>query len=417
METQIKSKSERKYFIDWLRIGLIISVFFFHVGMIFRPEHWHVNSTESFPFLDPIMWWLHLWRMPLLFLVSGVGTYYAIGKRTSWQYLKERFTRLYIPFTFGFFTLVPLMVYVERIDNYSSFLEYIPHMFDDGPYPVGNISWHHLWFILYLFLISLLITPFLNYTRSGHFNMVRGKLIVLASKKMGLNWLLPIIVISQIILRQYFPNSTHALYNDWAYFMYYVLFFLSGFILFTSDKVIHALAEQRRLYLYQTLIFTSILFLLPTIFGQPSIVQDYSRGLTEMIISLSCGLTAIGYFKTYFNSDHKYRKVLNEAIYPFYLLHQPALIFVGYVVLQWDISYVSQALLITLLSLIFIIASYFLIKKFNFLRVVFGMKKKLSKKALKIQPVYPKSAEVKLQPVVQNNSNLKPRKDETVSKN
>ncbi|EAR01696.1 acyltransferase family protein [Maribacter sp. HTCC2170] len=382
MDTQIKSKNERKYFIDWLRIGLIISVFFFHVGMIFRPEQWHVNSAESFPFLDPIMWWLHLWRMPLLFLVSGVGTYYAIGHRTSWQYLKERFTRLYIPFTIGFFTLVPLMIYVERIDLYRSFLDYIPHMFDGGPYPAGNISWHHLWFILYLFIISLLITPFLNYTKSGHYNMVRGKLINIASKKMGLNWLLPIIILSQLILRQYFPNSTHALYNDWAYFTYYLLFFLSGFILFTSDKVINSLANNRRLYLYQTIVFTVILFSLPSIFGEPSMVQDYSRGITEMVISLSCGLTAIGYFKNYFNKDHSSRKVLNEAIYPFYLLHQPALIFVGYVVLQWDIPYGLQALLITLLSLVSSIGFYwFIIRKFNVLRVAFGMKVKPKKES------------------------------------
>ena len=376
MDTQIKSKNERKYFIDWLRIGLIISVFFFHVGMIFRPEQWHVNSAESFPFLDPIMWWLHLWRMPLLFLVSGVGTYYAIGHRTSWQYVKERFRRLYIPFTFGFFTLVPLMVYVERIENYGSFLDYLPHMFDGGPYPVGNISWHHLWFILYLFIISLLIAPVLNYTKSGHYNMVRGRLIVIISRKMGLNWLLPIIILSQLMLRQYFPNSTHALYNDWAYFTYYLLFFVSGFMLFTSDKIINALAKDRRLYLFQTIVFTILLFALPSIFGESSIVQDYSRGITEMVISLSCGLTAIGYFREYFNKDHKLRKVLNEAIYPFYLLHQPALIFVGYVVLQLDISYGMQAVLITALSLVFILSSYYIIKKFNFLRVVFGMKRK-----------------------------------------
>ena len=382
MGTKIKSKNERKYFIDWLRIGLIISVFFFHVGMIFRPEQWHVNSTESFAFLDPIMWWLHLWRMPLLFLVSGVGTYYAIGHRTSWQYVKERFRRLYIPFIFGFFTLVPLMVYVERIDNYGSFLEYIPHMFDGGPYPVGNISWHHLWFILYLFIISLMIAPVLNYTKSGHYNMVRGKLINVVSKRMGLNWLLPIFILSQLILRQYFPNSTHALYNDWAYFTYYLLFFVSGFMLFTSDKIINALANDRRLYLFQTLVFTVLLFSLPSIFGESSIVQVYLRRITEMIISLSCGLTAIGYCKRYFNTDHRLRKVLNDAIYPFYLLHQPILIFVGYVVLQWHISYGMQAVLITALSLVFILATYFIIKKFNFLRVVFGMKKKLPKKAL-----------------------------------
>jgi len=400
MNKQKEAKTQRQYFIDWLRIGLIISVFFFHVGMIFRPEKWHVNSAESFEFLDPIMWWLHLWRMPLLFLVSGVGTYYAIGHRTSWQYLKERFTRLYIPFTFGFFTLVPLMVYVERIPKYASFLEYIPHMFDGGPYPVGNISWHHLWFILYLFIISILITPFLNYTKSGHYNMVRGKLIAFTTKRMGLNWLLPIIIVSQFILRQYFPKSTHALYNDWAFFTYYLIFFISGFMLFTSPKVIQALAKDRRLYLYQSIVFTIILFSLPIIFGQSSIVQDYTRSITEMIISLSCGLTAIGYFKRYFNKDHKYRKVMNEGIYPFYLLHQPALIFVGYVVLKWDISYGLQAVLITLFSLVSIgITYWFIIRKLTVLRIAFGMKKKARKNVLVPQSSFVNSSKAQRMPV------------------
>ena len=390
MYAQSSPKKTRKYFIDWLRIGLIISVFFFHVGMIFRPENWHVNSTETFEFLDPIMWWLHIWRMPLLFLVSGVGTFYAIGHRTSWQYVKERFRRLYIPFIIGFFTLVPLMVYVERIDLYSSFWQYLPHMFDGGPYPKGNLSWHHLWFIVYLFVISLMIAPFLNYTKSGHYNMVRGKLISIASKKMGLNWLLPILIISQVILRQYFPYNTHALINDWAYFTYYLLYFISGFVLFTNDGVINALTAQRRLYLYQTLIFTVVLFLLPSIFGPPSIFQDYARGITEMIISLSCGLTAIGYFKRYFNKDNQYRKVLNEAIYPFYLLHQPALIFVGYFVLEWDISYASQAIIITVLSLLSsIILYWFIIRRFNVLRVAFGLKPMTKKKTVQVAQVSP----------------------------
>lgn len=386
MDTNIEVKKERKYFIDWLRIGLIISVFFFHAGMIFRPENWHVNSDETFAFLDPIMWWLHLWRMPLLFLVSGIGTYYAIGHRTTKQYIKERFTRLYIPFTVGFFTLVPLMVYVERIDAYASFLDFIPHVFDGGPYPVGNISWHHLWFILYLLIISLIIAPFLNYTKTNHYNMVRGRILVFFSKKMNLNWLLAVLIISQVILRQYFPNSTHALYNDWAYFTYYLLFFVSGFVLFTSSKIIEQVSKNRRLYLFQTIIFTVLLFCLPLIFGDSGLLQKYARGITEMIISLSCGITAIGYFKIYFNKEHKYRKLLNEAIYPFYLLHQPVLIFVGYFVLDWKVSYGLQALYIILISLFFIIVPYwFIIRKVNFLRVAFGMKQK--KKAMSKAPV------------------------------
>jgi len=376
MNSLSQTKKQRQYFIDWLRIGLIISVFFFHVGMIFRPEDWHVNSIETFPFLDPIMNWLHLWRMPLLFLVSGVGTYYALGFRTTKQYVKERIIRLYVPLVVGFFTLVPMMIYIERIDLYNSLWDYYPHMFDGGPYPVGNISWHHMWFIVYLLAISLIIAPFIKYSKSDHFNRLRNKLVAIASKKMGLNWVLPVLITSQLILRQYFPNSTHALFNDWAYFTYYLLFFLSGFVLFTSDQLIQAVARQRRLYLIQTVIFSVLLFKVGTIF-KSAIIIEYAYTIIGICMAWSCGLVAIGYSRIYFNKDHKLRKILNEAIYPFYLLHQPALIFVGYVVLQWNISFVLQAVLIILLSLVSIVVTYwFIIRRFNVLRISFGMKKR-----------------------------------------
>jgi glucan biosynthesis protein C len=403
MKLQTKSKNEREYFIDWLRIGLIISVFFFHIGMIFNTWHWHVKNEEIFYFLEPIMYWLHLWRMPLLFLVSGVGTFYALGFRTTKQYLKERFTRLFVPFIIGIFILVPIQVYIEKITEFSSLGNLYINMFD-GVYPAGNFSWHHLWFILYLLVISLIISPFIEYTRSGHFNMVRGKLIAKVSKRMGLNWLFPIILISQLILRQYYPNNTHALYNDWAFVVYYLLFFLSGFILFTSNKVIQALTRDRRLYLLQTIVFTIILFVLPTIFGKPSMVQTYSRGITEMLISLSCGLAVIGYCKVYFNRDHKFRKILNTAIYPFYLLHQPIIVVVGYVILQWQLPVAVKAILITLVSLSFTIGIYWVISKFNVLRIVFGMKKKSPRKTLVPQITFVNSQGVQLEPILTDSS-------------
>ena len=400
MEATTNNRKERKYFIDWLRIGLIISVFFFHVGMIFRPEHWHVNSEETFAFLDPIMWWLHLWRMPLLFLVSGIGTYYALGRRTSWQYVKERFRRLYIPFAAGFFLLVPVQIYIERIDIYDSLWSFYPHMFDNGVYPVGNISWHHLWFIVYLFLISMIVAPFLRFTKTAAYKKLRIRLISAMSRKLGLNWLLVVLIGSQWILRQYWPDSTHALLNDWAYFTYYMLFFISGFMLFTSDKLIGALTRQRRLYLVQTLAFTVLLFTLRYILPPVEYLVDVAYGITEITIALSCGLTAIGYFKAYFNKENRFRKILNEAIYPFYLLHQPVLVVIGYIVLQWNISTGLQAILITLISLVVIYVLYwYVIRRWNPLRLIFGLKMKMSKPATVEIP----EESLQLQPVVERN--------------
>ena len=229
-----------------------------------------------------------------------------------------------------------------------------------------------------------MISPFLNYLKSNKFQRAKNWLIQKVSTKLGLNWVLPILVASQWILRQYFPDNTHALLNDWAYFTYYFIFFLCGFILFTSDKVINALAAQRRLYLIQTLVFTAIMFSF-WVFKINIVGQDHIYGITEIVIAWACGLSAIGYFKVYINKDHKYRKQLNVAIYPFYLLHQPVIVVVGYVVLKFELPTFVHAILVTVLSLSFIIGLYLIISKINFLRVIFGLKTKPGRKSILIE--------------------------------
>ena len=264
----------------------------------------------------------------------------------------------------------------------------------EGVYPHGNFSWHHLWFIAYLFVVSLLISPFLNFTRTASFASFREKLLAVVSRPLGMNWVLVVIIGSQWYLRKFWPESTHALFNDWAYFTYYLLFFLIGYVFFTSDQVIKAVKDQRQLYGVQTLVGTILLFSMRGgIINLPDSIRMYAFGITQMTLSLSCGLAAIGYFKMYFNKDHKLRSVLNEAIYPFYLLHQPVIIVVGYFILDWTDNTLIQAVAITLTSLLIIAGVYwFVIKRFNVLRFAFGMKTITQPKAVKaekvLQPVY-----------------------------
>jgi len=190
MATTTTQNPDRQYYIDWLRILLILSVFLFHIGMIFNSWEWHIKNDQTYGGALPyIMIHLHNWRMPLLFLISGAGTYFALGKRTPGQYLAERFRRLFIPLIAGIFTLVPVQVYIEKSAQYSSLPEFYTHMFE-GIYPAGNFSWHHLWFIAYLFFLALIISPFLNFFRSGRFYLFIGKLSKIIFKPFGAKILL-----------------------------------------------------------------------------------------------------------------------------------------------------------------------------------------------------------------------------------
>lgn len=374
MSTTFNKTSERQFYIDWLRILLIISVFLYHIGMIFNSWGWHIKNDQQFKELRYVMTFLHYWRLPLLFMISGASTYYALGFRSSGQYLKERFKRLIIPLISGIFILVPVQVYIEKSSQFDSLLSFYPHMFE-GIYPTGNFSWHHLWFIAYLFVISLFILPFLKFFRSEKYAPFMKWLEKRVIKPYGLNIFIIPLVLSQIIIRPLFPpNDNQDLIHDWASFTYYLLFFLTGFILLSNRTITEAIKNQRRLFLIESVLVTAFMF------SVPSLADSVKTGkalwdIASIIMAWSCGMTAVGYARQYLNKDSKFRKLANEAIYPFYLLQQPVIVVIGYYITKWDISVFAKVILITGISLAISVSVYwFLIRPFNLLRIMFGMK-------------------------------------------
>jgi glucans biosynthesis protein C len=374
MATGTIQKTERQYYIDWLRILLILSVFLFHIGMIFNTWGWHIKNDQQYGgMLKSVMIFLHNWRMPLLFLLSGAGTCFALGKRTSGQYLGERFRRLFIPLAAGIFILVPVQVYIEKASVYGSLLDFYPHIFE-GVYPGGNFSWHHLWFIAYLFFIALFISPFLRLLRSEKFARFTHRLEGIVTKPLALNIFILPLLLSQIVLRNYFEFGTNALVNDWASMTFYIIFFVAGFILLPNKNIAEAIRKQRLLFLAETIILTIIMFRVPGLFESERI-GEIIRDVTAIFLAWACGITAVGFAKQYLNFDSGFRKIANEAIFPFYLLHQPVIIVVGYFIVSCEIDVLLKVLLITITSFTIIAGLYWLvIRRVTFLRVIFGMK-------------------------------------------
>ena len=359
---------ERQYYIDWLRIMLILSVFLFHIGMIFNTWPWHIKNDEQYGgMLRQLMTFLHSWRMPLLFMLSGAGTFFALGKRTSGQYLTERFKRLVIPLAIGIFTLVPVQVYIEKINQFSSLVEYYPHMFE-GIYPEGNFSWHHLWFIAYLFVISLFISPFLNFLRSKKFQRFTSWIERIVIKPFALNIFIIPLLLSQIILRPFFETETNDLVNDWASITYYIIFFFAGFILLPVRNITEAMRKYRLLYLAEVIAVTIVMFKVPYMTRSEE-SGEIIRDVSSIFLAWSCAVTAIGFAKQYFNKNSPLRKLANEAIYPFYLLHQPVIVITGYFTIQLDVTVAWKVIIVLLSSFTLTTSIYwFLIRPFNLLQ-------------------------------------------------
>ena len=189
-----------------------------------------------------------------------------------------------------------------------------------------------------------------------------------------MNYILIPLFLTQILLRPYFPQETHALFNDWAAFSFYLVFFLAGLVLVSNNRLRDAVMKQRRLYLIETFVATAFMFSTPHLFVDRATI-DLTWDIASVFVAWSCSMTAIGYCRRYLNRDSKFRKLANEAIYPFYLLHQPAIVVVGYYVVAWQIPLLLKALIITALSFGIIVSLYwFIIRRVNFLRVIFGLK-------------------------------------------
>ena len=366
--------SERQYYIDWLRIILIFSVFLFHIGMIFNTWDWHVKNDVTYGgALKQMMTFLHYWRMPLLFLISGAGTWFALGKRSTGQYLGERAKRLFLPLLAGVFVLVPVQVFIEKSSQFHSLFAYYPHMFE-GIYPEGNFSWHHLWFIAYLFFIALLISPFLGLLKSDRFTKFVSKSESFLCKPLALNIILIPLILSQILLRPYFPESTHDLLHDWAYMTYYIVFFLSGLILLPNKNIAEIIRKQRFYFLVEAVISTLVMFKVSYVLGSEQL-GDIIWDLSSFFVAWSCGMAAVGFSKHYLNRDSKWRKLANEAIYPFYLLHQPVIVVLASIMTQWEISIGLKVLSIASSSFMLTIAIYWwIVRPVNALRIIFGMR-------------------------------------------
>ena len=142
----------------------------------------------------------------------------------------------------------------------------------------------------------------------------------------------------------------------------------------SDDKLIKAIEQQKQYYLVQTIIVSSVIFSV-WIFFKDSIMTKYFYNIANIILTWSCGITALAYAKKYLRKDLKYRKVANEVIYPFYLLQQPVIVILGYFTAQWDIPILLKVLIFTTLSFSITIGIYwFFIKPFNILRIIFGLK-------------------------------------------
>lgn len=365
----------RRFELDWLRVASVSLVFLHHVCMPFNGDHWHIMNAQSSKALDDIMVYFEQWRLPLLLIISGAGTMMAFSKRSVWGFVKERVRRLFIPLVVGVLIIVPPQTFFQYRDKFTSYADFYSQL-------PGYIEYNHLWFIRYLFYFSLLVIPLVVYLRSDRSTGARKW----TGKALAGPWAILLLCIPVMLIRIggliFFPEANESWINlpEASYYFY---FFAAGTVLFSCTEAWNSLGRYRRHHLVSA--FVSLLlfygcYFLPQEWIGASVPAELTWSIWFIVSALAGWTTMLaimGYAQKYFNKSKPVLKKLNEAVYPFYILHQTVIVVMAYFIVQWDLSLWLKLIALLAGSFVIVVALYrFLIYPFTPVRFLFGMKGK-----------------------------------------
>jgi glucan biosynthesis protein C len=299
-------------------------------------------------------------------------------KGSNGKFIKDKVLRLLVPLVVGAFTHVAVQVYLERVTHHQfvgTFFDFLPQYFN-GLYGFGgNFAWMglHLWYLLVLFVFSLLLLPLFRLLKGRGANALRKFGDVLSLPLIVYALAIPIAFL-MVNLDPRTPLGTRD-FGGWP-LPIYMLFFIYGFVVISHAGLQERIKQQRWLSLALGIAGIAALFVLWGAQGDPYIGSTrYAQVFTIFGISSWCWVLAIfGFGMKHLTRNAKVLAPLNEAVLPFYVLHQSILIYVGYFVVQLDLPAEVKWLMIAPLSFAIIVALIGIIRRVNVLRFLFGMK-------------------------------------------
>jgi peptidoglycan/LPS O-acetylase OafA/YrhL len=394
-----KIVKERRYDIDWLRVVAILAIFFFHCSRFFGPEGWHLKNAEQSEFVFVLRSGLiSTWVMELFFVLSGVGAWYALRSRSGGQYLWDRVKRLLIPmYTVGLFVLMPPQAYFEAVTNKGytgTFWEFLPRYYSSLPADILGIAPRdlqspgflvpfgftgHLWFLQYLFLISLVTLPLLLYLKTEPGQRWIKRLAGWSDRRGGIFLFVIPLALVLIGLRFLFSGE-----RTWADFLWYAIFFIIGYMMAADKRFTESIKRHSWVCLALWIVGFSGVALIALVLGYDPSPGIEPVSLTYLLFQIAWTITSwsavvfmLSLGAKYLNFSNRVLAYANEAVLPFYLLHQTIILCVGWFVIAWGIGILPKYIIIAAVSFVLIMALYeLLIRPFNIVRFFFGMRPK-----------------------------------------
>jgi glucans biosynthesis protein C len=332
----------RLYFIDNLRIFLVMLVIAHHVGQAYGPTGgaWPIMEEARSRLLGPFFTVNRSFFMSLFFMISGYFTVMSFENSSAEKFVKSRLQRLGLPvLAWALFVAVPFQVFVTKAPAF--------------PVDVG-----HLWFIEHLLLFSLVYAAWRVLTK----NRIRaerpplnppGVLPVLALA-------LGIAVVSGVV-REFYPIDRWVYLlgffrvmwadvpRDLAFFIVGLLAYRNGWLLkFPTRAGMAWLAVGVALALFW---YAYELGFTGNVVPRTGLASGVLRLLWEgvFVCAICIGLTVL--FRERINLGGPLARAMGKAQYAAYIFHLFFVLLCQFLVLSLPLPPLAKFALVTLASI------------------------------------------------------------------
>lgn len=350
--------TERRYDIDWIRVIAIGLLLIYHTAIGFQP--WGVligfiTNKEPLESLWLPMTMINVWRIPILFYVSGMGLFLAMRNRNWKQLFTERFLRIGVPLIFGSLLIVPLHWFLLQY-NYRKGLTYTTGM-------------GHLWFLGNILVYVVIIAPIFLLLRNTKDNSTVGFIEKFFGNPVSLIFIIALFIAEALLVKP-------AIYEMYAFtfhgFMLGMIAFLAGFLFMSSGQHFWKMLVAWR---WIPLLIAAVLYGL-RLWQLPS-----QAPVILLVVESNCWIFSVFAFACkYLNTGSKQLTYLKDAAYPVYILHMVFLYLGAVLIYPLAIDATVKFVLQFLFTLAGSILFYeFIIRRLSFTRFLFGLTKRKKK--------------------------------------
>lgn len=371
----------RRVDLDWLRVGLFGLLIVHHIGMFYVANWgWHAKSQYQAQWLESVLLVVEPWRMPAIWLISGIAIRFVLAKVSLVRFVSLRTLRLLLPLLFGVLIIVPPQLYVEmsakgEIDmSYWTFLQ----AFFQSDHPIfANYNWgiwphidvNHLWYLRSLWYYSLslvLLLPLLNS------KIVMGFVDWLSKVHGAIS--LGILILPVFLIESYweFSSSRYPI-------GFYCL--LMGYLFGWHEQAWERVRQSLKPLCLAYFAIVVLLLVGYNVFWIDVIQGGEAGWLPALFVQSIYSMARIlGLFMVlaiairFLSVKTQSAAYFNDAVYPFYILHQSVILVVGFNLTQLNLGPMLESILVFICTIAGCFLFYELIRRVDVLKPFFGLK-------------------------------------------